>query len=328
MGSIALYIYHGKKGWDVSELVVDITWYGRKSSLARSLDITLLDDDSPSQSRIKIDVEKGYTCVFKWKGKEKFRGIIMKQTQSAKKQLKLKAYDECIYLSNSQDSFSYKNKTATEIFKDCIKRAGLTCGTVVNTGSKIKSLVKQKTYYADCLLDALSTTYKRTKKRYYIRANGGKVELLRRKEHMTQIVLEVGANIIDYTYNKSIEKIKTRFRIYSDKGKVVYEKKNTTLEKRFGRFMMVDTAKEKQNDAQIRKLVNTMISENGYPEETLSISSLGIISAISGGCLYVIIPHLGIKRTFYIDEDKHVFKGESHTMTLTLNFATDIGAAG
>ena len=266
--------------------------------------------------------------MFKWKGKEKFRGIIMKQTQSAKKQLKLKAYDECIYLSNSQDSFSYKNKTATEIFKDCIKRAGLTCGTVVNTGSKIKSLVKQKTYYADCLLDALSTTYKRTKKRYYIRANGGKVELLRRKEHMTQIVLEVGANITDYTYNKSIEKIKTRFRIYSDKGKVVYEKKNTTLEKRFGRFMMVDTAKEKQNDAQIRKLVNTMISENGYPEETLSISSLGIISAISGGCLYVIIPHLGIKRTFYIDEDKHVFKGESHTMTLTLNFATDSGAAG
>ena len=68
MGSIALYIYHGKKGWDVSELVVDITWYGRKSSLARSLDITLLDDDSPSQSRIKIDVEKGYTCS---SGKEK-----------------------------------------------------------------------------------------------------------------------------------------------------------------------------------------------------------------------------------------------------------------
>ena len=83
-----------------------------------------------------------------------------------------------------------------------------------------------------------------------------------------------------------------------------------------------------KNAAARRKLVNTMISENGYPEETLSISSLGIISAISGGCLYVIIPHLGIKRTFYIDEDKHVFKGESHTMTLTLNFATDIGAAG
>lgn len=90
----------------------------------------------------------------------------------------------------------------------------------------------------------------------------------------------------------------------------------------------IDSVDEKQNDAQIRRLVNSLIEENGYPDESLSVSTLGIISAISGGCLYVIIPHLGLKRTFYIDEDKHTFKGETHTMTLTLNFATDIGSAG
>ena len=216
MGNIKLLIYHGKKGWDVSKLVQEITWSGRKGSLARVLEVTLSDDDSKGQDWMKMDVEKGYTCVFKWKGKEKFRGIIMRQTQSEKKELKIKAYDECIYLANSKDSFSFKNKTATEIFKSCLKRAGLTLGTAVNIGYKIKSLQKSKSYFSDCLLDALSTTYKKTKKRYYIRADGGKVSLLRRKEHMTQWVMEVGANISGYTYDKSIEKIKTRFRIYSD----------------------------------------------------------------------------------------------------------------
>lgn len=328
MGNISLYIYHKEKGWDVSNLVCDITWSGRKGSAARTLEVTMIDDDSKQQDRLKIDVEKGYTCMFKWKGKERFRGIIMKQTQSAKKQLKFKAYDQCIYLANSKDSFSYKNKTASEIFKDCMKRAGLSCGTVVDTKHKITSLQKSKAYFYDCLLDALSTTYKKTKKRFYIRADKNKICLLRRKEHTTQWVLEVGENINDYTYNKSIEKIKTRFRIYSNKGKVVYEKKNASLEKKIGRFIMVDTAEEKQNDAQIRKLVNSLIEESGYPEESLSVSTLGIISAIAGSCLYVIIPHLKLKRTFYIDEDKHVFKGESHTMTLTLNFATDVGSAG
>lgn len=328
MGNIKLLIYHGKKGWDVSKLVQEITWSGRKGSLARVLEVTLSDDDSKGQDRIKMDVEKGYTCVFKWKGKEKFRGIIMRQTQSEKKELKIKAYDECIYLANSKDSFSFKNKTATEIFKSCLKRAGLTLGTAVDTGYKIKSLQKPKSYFSDCLLDALSTTYKKTKKRYYIRADGGRVSLLRRKEHMTQWVMEVGANISGYTYDKSIEKIKTCFRIYSDKGKVVYEKKNAKLEKRLGRFMMVDSVDDKQNDAQIKKLVNSLMEESGYPEESLSISTLGIISAIAGGCLYVIIPHLNIKRTFYIDEDKHTFKGETHTMSLTLNFATDAASAG
>lgn len=328
MGDIKLYIYHGKKGWDVSGLVQEITWSGRKGSLARTLEATLLDDDAKGQDRMRLDVENGYTCVFKWKGKEKFRGIIMRQTQSEKKELKIKAYDECIYLANSKDSFSFKNKTATAIFKSCLKRAGLSLGTAVNTGYKIKSLQKPKSYFSDCLLDALSTTYKKTKKRYYIRADGGKVSLLRRKEHVTQWVLEVGENISGYTYDKSIEKIKTRFRIYSDKGKVVYEKKNAKMEKKLGRFMMVESVDDKQNDAQIRRLVNSLVEENGHPEESLSVSSLGIISAIAGGCLFVIIPHLKIRRTFYIDEDKHTFKGETHTMSLTLNFATDAASAG
>lgn len=328
MGDIKLYIYHGKKGWDVSGLVQEITWSGRKGSLARTLEATLLDDDAKGQDRMRLDVENGYTCVFKWKGKEKFRGIIMRQTQSEKKELKIKAYDECIYLANSKDSFSYKNKTATAIFKDCLKRAGLSLGTAVSTGYRIKSLQKSKTYFSDCLLDALSTTYKKTKKRYYIRADGGKISLLRRREHVTQWVLEVGENISGYTYDKSIEKIKTRFRIYSDKGKVVYEKKNAKMEKRLGRFMMVESVDDKQNDAQIRKLVNSLVEENGHPEESLSVSSLGLISAIAGGCLFVIIPHLKIRRTFYIDEDKHTFKGETHTMSLTLNFATDVASAG
>lgn len=328
MGSIALYIYHGKKGWDVSKLVNEIIWGGRKGTLPRYIEVTLNDDDTKGQGRMKLDVENGYTCVFKWKGKEKFRGIIMRQSQSEKKELKFKAYDECIYLANSKDSFSYKNKTASEIFRNCIKRAGLTCGKVAKITTKLSSLQKKDSYFADCLLEALSKTYKKTKHRYYIMADGGKVSLLRRKEQTTQWVLEVGANVSGYSYSKSIEKIKTRFRIYSDKGKVVYEKKNAKLEKKIGRFIAIQTLNEKQNDAQIRKLVNSMIEENGYPEENLSVTTLGIISAIAGGCLYVIIPHLDIKRTFYIDEDKHTFKGETHTMSLTLNFATDIGSAG
>ena len=70
MGNIKLFIYHNKKGWDVSNLVKEITWSGRKGSLSRVLEVTLSDDDTKGQDRMKMDVEKGYTCVFQWKGKE------------------------------------------------------------------------------------------------------------------------------------------------------------------------------------------------------------------------------------------------------------------
>ena len=328
MADISLVIYHGKKGWDVSELVSEIVWSGRKGSAARSLEVTMLDDNAKGQARVSVDVEQGYTCIFKWKKKERFRGIIMKTSQSQGKTMKWKAYDECIYLANSQDSFSYENKTAAEIFKDCMKRAGLSVGSVVDTGYKIPSLQKPKSYFYDCLLEGLSDTYKNTKKRYYIRADKGKISLLRRKEHMTQWVVEVGANVTGYAYSKSIEKIKTCFRICSGDGRVVYEKKDAALEKKIGRFVMVDSAKDGQTDAQMKELVSSLVEENGHPEESLTVETLGIISAISGGCLYVVIPHLGLKRTFYIDEDKHSFNGETHTMSLKLNFATDVASAG
>ena len=82
------------------------------------------------------------------------------------------------------------------------------------------------------------------------------------------------------------------------------------------------------NDAQIKELVQSVFSEKGMPTKSLKVSGIGISEAVSGGCVYVIIPHLGIKRTFYIDEDTHTFTRKSHKMTLKLNFADDIDSAG
>lgn len=327
MGNISLIIYHGRRGWDVSGMVSEVVWSGRKGSAARAVEVTMMDGGK-GQPHVNIDVEKGYTCVFGWKEKEKFRGIIMRVSRTQGNTVKWKAYDECIYLANSKDSFSYENKTASYIFEDCVRRAGLTPGQISDTAHVIPSLKKPKAYFYDCMLDALGTTFGSTGKRYYIRADKGKISLLMRQEHMTQWVVEIGANILGYAYSKSIEKIKTRFRIYSEEGRVVYEQANEALEKSLGRFVMVDSVKEKHTDEQIISLVNSMVEENGHPEESLTVETLGIISAISGGCLYVVIPHLGLKRTFYIDEDRHTFKGESHLMSLKLNFAPDAASAG
>ena len=94
-------------------------------------------------------------------GKELFRGIITSHKQSNSKKLVVKAYDNAYYLANNKDSFCYTNKTATDIFNDCMSRLGMT-GNAVNTGYVIPELPKAKTTYYDVMLDALSTTYKAT----------------------------------------------------------------------------------------------------------------------------------------------------------------------
>ena len=321
MGKISLYILHGDSGFDVSDMVKQVVWSGKKSAAARTIEVTMLDDFARKEGRVGMELTQGVTCILKWNGEELFRGIIMKQSVTQARENKWKAYDVCMYLANSKDSFTYNKVTATTIIGDCCKRAGLPTGQSVDTGYVIESLVKQKTTYYDCILDALSNTYQHTGNRFYIRAMGNAVVVLKRSEELTQWVLEYGENITGYNYTESIEKIKTKYRIYSKEGKVLKEATNAELQSALGTLTAIDQADEDYTDASLKEMVDTLIKENGYPEKSLSISALGIISAISGGCLYVKIPHLNLERTFYIDEDKHTFNGESHMMQLKLNFA-------
>lgn len=319
-------IVKGSSGYDATQLVDKITWSGRKGAAPRCAKVTLLDDDK--RQRISVDCEEGDMCVLYENGNEIFRGAIIDHGQGSSKVLDIVAYDNAYHLANSKDSFCYTNHTASQIFNDCLIRAGMPGGALVDTGFVIPELPKAKTTFYDVILDALSTTYKNTGIRYYVSSEKGNIYLRQRSEDIMQWVLEVGANIYDYSYKKSISGIKTRIRLLSKEDAVVYETANESLEAKIGVFTEIKSLNEDYNEAQIRELVDSVFSEKGMPQRTLNVSGLGITEAISGKAVYVIIPHLGIQRTFYIDEDTHEYVGNKHTMKLKLNFAGDINAAG
>ena len=329
---LKVYIIKGNTGYDVSNSFEKIVWSGRKGAAPRSCKLTLLDDDcvleGVSYTRVPVDCENGDFCVVYEDDNELFRGMVISHKQNRKKRLTITAYDNAYSLANNKDSFCFTNSTATQIFNDLKRRLKLSGGTAVDTGYVIPELPKAKTTPWDVLLDALSLTYKATGRRYYISSSRGELSLLRRSENINQWVLEVGGNITDYEYTKSISGIKTRVRLLSKEDAVVYEKVNTELEKKIGMFAEVKSVDDDYNEAQMKELVQSVFAEKGIPSRSLKVSGIGITDSIAGGCVYVIIPHLGINRTFYIDEDTHTFNRHSHTMTLKLNFADDIDAAG
>lgn len=209
----------------------------------------------------------------------------------------VKAYDNAYYLANNKDSFCYTNKTATDIFNDCMSRLGMT-GNAVDTSYVIPELPKAKTTYYDVMLDALSTTYKATGERYYISSENGTIYLRKRVENAMQWVLEAGSsqsNLTSYEYSKSIEKIRTRVRLLSKEDAIVYEKANTELESKIGTFMEVKSVDDSYTAAQMQELVESIFDEKGTPEQSLKVSGMGVSEAVSGKCVYVIIPHLGLQ---------------------------------
>jgi hypothetical protein len=68
-----------------------------------------------------------------------------------------------------------------------------------------------------------------------------------------------------------------------------------------------------------------MLQEQKVPQRTLALSDiLGIPDVISGVGVFIIIPHIGISRSLYVDTDSHTFTDSRHTMSLDLSWAADI----
>lgn len=321
---ISLLIFKGDKGYDVTQLVEQIQCKGRKGSSARTLTATLIDDDGYKHARSEINVEEGHQCLFSYNGVELFRGIIMSQVQSSKKTLKFTAYDNGIYLANNKDTFCYEGKTASDVFRDCCTRFGLLVGEVAECSYKIPELTKSKTTAWDAVADALSLDFDATGIRHYVSSTKGKLNLLTRRENILQWVIEVGQNLTSYSYTRSIEDIKTRVKLVSKEGTTLAEKSNGDLEKKIGIFQEIEKADESLSQAQAKDLIDSILNEKSTPERTLTLEALGIPEVISGVGVFVIIPELGLSRTFYVDSDTHTFRGNKHTMSLTLNYANDL----
>ena len=321
---MSLIILKGEQGYDVTQLVEQVKWKGRKGSSSRTLAVTLIDDDGYKHARSGIDVEQGHQCIFSYDGVELFRGIIMSQTQSNQKKLQFTAYDNGIYLANNKDTFCYENKTASDVFRDCCTRFGLPMGEVASCSYKIPELTKSKTTAFDAIADALSLDFDATGIRHYVASSKGKLSLLTRRENILQWVIEVGQNITSYSYSRSIEDIKTRVKMVSKEGTTVAEKSNAELEKKIGIFQEIDQPDESLTTAQVNDLIESIMEEKGTPERTLSVEARGIAEVISGIGVYIIIPELEISRTFYVDEDTHTFEDNKHTMSLKLNYANDL----
>lgn len=319
-----LHIKRDGSVFDISGLVEQVKWSGRKGSAARTVEVSLLDSNRAGLSRSDIDVEDGQSCIFYWNDEELFRGLIMNQQQSNQMKMPIKAYDLGVHFANSKDTFTYKNKTASQMFIDCCNRLQIPYNEVADTGYVIRELPKPKTTYFDVVQDGLSQTYKATGARFFPISLGGKMNLLHRKETILQWVIEDGVNLSSYTYKKSIEKVKTRVKLVSNKDKVLAQRTNDALEAKFGVFQEISTPSDDLNQAQLTELVDSMINEKGKTDKSLIISGRGIPEIYSGIGVYVIIKDLGIEQTFYVDQDTHTFKGRNHTMSLTLNWANDI----
>ena len=310
-------------GSDIAGIVSLVKLSGRKGSASRSIEFTLLDDENRPKSRVNLDLMKGYRCIFSWDGKELFRGVIFKKSQSGDKKIIYKAYDFGIYLSNNKDSFTYENCTLTMIFQNICGRFGIRYSYAYQTEYIIPTISKSKTTPWDILADSMSKQYAATGNRYYIDAEKDYLRLMRRKDNIKQWVIEPGKNLKSFSRSVSLEKTRTRYKLFSNEDSVIAWAYNTGVESAIGVMQEVETTRDTLTEAQARQRVLKKLEELIRLDESLKVDAIGVTDIISGVAVRVSIPFLGINKTYYVDADTHTFTDNSHLMSLTLNRFND-----
>lgn len=299
------------------ELVAEsVSLEGHRYQAPRSIEATIVTKQG---DQTYYSVSEGDTVLFKWKGKELFRGIVFARTPD-EHTLAFSAYDMLQYLVKNQDMYVFSNQRADQIIRRIANDFQIPTTSIANTGHTIKSLViKNDTTLYDIILKALKQTKSQTGRHYQLYSEKGKLGLRAWPDPSEVWVLETGVNITGYQYSTSINDTATRVVLRRQKDNKTYKAsaKDSSGVNKYGVLQYTETVTDDINQAQLQQRADVRLAEKkGVKKELKNIQAVGIPEVQSGLPVYISIPEAGIKKTYWVDTDRHEFKGTKHTMTI------------
>lgn len=299
------------------ELVAEsVSLEGHRYQAPRSIEATIVIKQG---DQTYYSVTEGDTVLFKWKGKELFRGIVFARTPD-EHTLAFSAYDMLQYLVKNQDVYVFSNQRADQMIKRIANDFQIPTTSIANTRHTIKSLViKNDTTLYDIILKALKQTKSQTGRHYQLYSEKGKLGLRAWPDPSEVWVLETGVNITGYQYSTSINDTATRVVLRRQKDNKTYKAsaKDSSGLNKYGVLQYTETVTDDINQAQLQQRADVRLAEKkGVKKEPKNIQAVGIPEVQSGLPVYISIPEAGIKKTYWVDTDRHEFKGTKHTMTI------------
>lgn len=308
--------------YDISENIIQgFTWKGKKESPCRTLSFRFLDTEN------KIDIITGDKVIMlDDEANELFRGIILKAGVNQDRIYNVRAYDSAYYLLKNFDTFSFKKKTAAQIFTEVCNRFQIKIGETVNTNFVIDGLTCVNKSLIDVIIQALSITYKNTGIRYYIRSEKGKLNLLKRREQAQILVLEEGVNINSFNIVDDATDIKNRVKIETSAGVLEnsFIKNSAESQLKYGILQYYKKQTEFIMPGAASDLASKILKEKNKIKKDISVECLGDTNIISGNAVILNLPDLNITKAFYIDSDTHTFRDGLHTMSVSLKETNEV----
>lgn len=221
----------------------------------------------------------------------------------------------------------FENMTASDIFSSLCKVLGIDIGLVENTGVKFSSLYFENKSPWDMIIIALTETRKRNGRKFTTRVRNGKLELIEKVKQVSKWVIEERINLLDATYEESIESMYTQVKVSGkdSKGKTITTvKKNENAQKLYGVMQEYISQGDKTNQEEINQITAQKLKELSALQKNGTIRTLGIEDVQTGNGIYVVDKETGLIGGFYVQSDSHTYQNGYHEMNLTLAWTDEL----
>lgn len=263
---------------------------------------------------------EGNAVSVKYGGDPYFKGFVFKHGFSKRDPAKVTCYDQLRYLK-AKDTYSFKNKTASQAARQIFTDFGLKVGTIEDTGYNLGSLSPFDSKAGlDIISDCINLTLRSTQKYFYIKDEYGLAVLRNIQSTISNLLISTSTNIDDFSYESGIDdetynQIKL-VRDNKDSGKrEVYISKDSSTIRKWGLLQYYEKLDDSVNPEQAKAKSDALLGlKNKVQQKLTGVEVLGDKSIRAGYMVYVDIPRVGIKKFLLCTKAVHSFTDVSHTV--------------
>ena len=291
----------------------EINWELSRRKTPGKLTFSVLKDDLlnfTEGNQVKLTVD----------GKNLFYGFVTSKQRNDNDVINVTALDQLFYLK-LKDTYVYSGKSASDLVRIIANDFRLNVGTLENTRHTMSGVDDNKELF-EIIQNALDETTSITGEIFTLYDDFGKLTIKNISNMRSNILIDQEtAQSFDYTTSiegNTYNRIKL---VYDDKDngvREVYIAQSTASQNQWGILQLYDTL-EKGENGQVK--ANTLLANHNKRSRTLSINEAFGDVNVRAGTLIPIKLNIGdveLANYMVVENVKHTFKDNEHTMTMTV----------
>lgn len=327
--TLHFYLYTSDYQYDFTNMVTSHNWDGDINLACESFSIGV-HNKQDNNARRKLPFEEGLMIKVMLeypaqknapKPTELFRGIIAKRSLSGDGSEELKVNDYNWYFQRNQVTIDFKNKTADQIISILCKKAGVGVSYMDKTGYVFPELEFIRKTIWEIIQAVLTETYLRTKKRYNIRSEYGKLSLREVTMSPNRMVIERGYNLLGIDRDISIEDVRTQVIMTGGEnndnpGQI---KVDAAAKKKYGTLTLTEHEQDLTGPGALGTLAQSLLDELKKPKDHLSVEALADYHISAGTLIEVYDEFTGANDYYFVTAHSHSGQSGYGTMSLELS---------